>query len=159
MKITCMIWYMRRQPKISGLRLGWCCCMIRYIIDDKCVKSCMILYDIWESNPKNFGITAWLLLFSVIYEKCSCLFLAFLTPQLSLSSQTRYKSYKKNLKIETEAYQIMCHLCKICNHFSPPLFQPFLLSSHPSRNYMAPSLNPLCPYTHLKSFFARSLSL
>ena len=133
--------------------------MIWYIIDDIYGKSYMIRYDIWESNPKNFGITAWLLLFSVIYEKCSCLFLAFLTPQLSLSSQTRYKSYKKNLKIETEAYQIMCHLCKICNHFSPLLFQPFLLSSHPSRNYMAPSLNPLCPYTYLKSFFARSLSL
>ena len=61
-KFTCMIWYMRRQPKISGLRLGWCCCMIWYIIDDKCVKSCMILYDIRESNPKNFGIKAWLLL-------------------------------------------------------------------------------------------------
>ena len=123
-KFTCMIWYMRRQSKISGLRLGCCRCMIWYIIDDKCVKFCMMLYDIWESNLKNFGIKAWLL-FSVIFEKYSCLFLTFLAPLLSLSSQTRYKSYKKNLKIETEAYQIMSHLCKICNHSFPPQFSSF----------------------------------
>ena len=99
-------------------------CMIWYIIDDKCVKFCMMLYDIWESSLKNFGIKAWLL-FSVIFEKYSCLFLTFLAPLLSLSSQTRYKSYKKNLKIETEAYQIMSHLCKICNHSFPPQFSSF----------------------------------
>ena len=65
-----------------------------------------ILHDmIWymRIQPQNFGIKAWL--YDLIYGKCSCLFLAFLTLLIS-SSQTKFKSYKKNFKIKTEAFKL-----------------------------------------------------
>lgn len=99
-----MIWHMRSQPQNFGI-MAW----MLFLLYDKVQDQWQvhnILHDmIWymRIHPQNFGIKAWL--YDLIYKKCSCLFLAFLTLRIA-SSQTKFKSYKKNFKIKTEAFKL-----------------------------------------------------
>ena len=95
-----MIWHMRSQPQNFGI-MAWMFLLYDMVHDhDKCIIFCMIWYDIWEFNPKIWGLRLgcmiWYMRNAAVYSWHFLLCLSQV-PKLNLNHIKRISKLKQKL--------------------------------------------------------------